>query len=364
MRTGSGSASNIRVRFRAPTFQGSDNIEQIASPDEHEKDEASSNRETSRGKRRHSSLRLSSDPDSQNRPLTPSVYHGSYGKSKRGPKSALQSSFDAKSPSGSAAPSPRSSASHLQLQHLLQAVDVELDTYGLSELRDGFFDASFYRPLRRDISEEDARKSLPPAFHRHHPLSLRHFILNQWHELLGFLESLRKYSSGLKLLKTFLGFFVAYILCLIPTSKDWLGKYNYIIVVSAISNHAGRSVGSQIEGALMTIMGTIAGLAWGSLALYVSTSTGPARAGYGGVLATFLVVFTAAIAWLRALFMRFFQAVICAGIAICYTCLTDTSEAVSWRKLFEYGVPWVLGQAICLFTSACIIPDTGSRSLA
>ena len=136
------------------------------------------------------------------------------------------------------------------------------------------------------------------------------------------------------------------------------------MVVSAIVNHPGRSVGSQIDGLFLTTLGTVAGLGWGSLALYTSTSTAPARAGYGGVLATFLVMFAAAIAWLRCLFMRFYQAVICAGIAICYTCLANTSEAVGWRKVFDYGIPWVLGQALCLLIAALIFPDTGSRSLA
>ena len=49
----------------------------------------------------------------------------------------------------------------------------------------------------------------------------------------------------------------------------------------------------------MTILGTVAGLGWGSLALYVSTSTSAAQSGYGGILAAFLIIFAAAIGWLR-----------------------------------------------------------------
>lgn len=307
---------------------------------------------------------MSNDLGHQKGSLTPKIYHGSYARASRGSRLSSRGSFDARRFYGSAAPSPRASASHVQLQHLLQAVDFEVDTYGLSELRDGFFDASFYRPSRQDTANSDVRESLPPAFRKLHPLSLRHFVPQQWREFVGFINSLRQYRSGLKLSKTFLGFFIAYVICLVPASRDWLGRYNYIIVISALINHSGRSVGSQIDGTIMTTLGTVAGLGWGSLALYASTSTGPARSGYGGVLATFLVSFTAAIAWLRCLFMRFYQAVLCAGIAICYTCLANTSEAVSWRKLLDYGIPWVLGQALCLLVSLCIFPDTGSRSLA
>lgn len=364
MISGSGPASDFHIQYRAPNYQTSDETRGVASQDWQDRDEASSNRVTSRFKRASLSVPVSNDLSHPEGSKTPRIYHGSYARASHGRKLSLRGSLDARSLYGSAAPSPRTSASHVQLQHLLQAVDIEVDTYGLSELRDGFFDASFYRPLRPDRANQNVRESLPPAFRKHHPLSLRYSVLLQWREFVAFLDSLRKYSSGLKLFKTFLGFFIAYAICLIPASRDWLGRYNYIIVISTLINHSGRSVGSQIDGTIMTTLGTIAGLGWGSLALYASTSTGPARSGYGGVLATFLVLFTAAIAWLRCLFMRFYQAVLCAGIAICYTCLANTSEAVSWRKLLDYGIPWVLGQTLCLLVSLCIFPDTGSRSLS
>lgn len=358
--------TDFRIQFREPAFQASDDVEAVASQDWQDDGHGSSDRKNQRLRSRPPKLPLSDGSSSQKPPTTPrgSIYLGSYGKAAENSRYSLPGSVDGKSLYGSAAPSPRVSASHPQLQHLLQAVDIQCDTYGLSELRDGFFDASFYRPAKSGSNRDRARDSLPPAFRKHHPLSLRYFLPHQWNEFKGFVQSLRKYSSGLKLFKTFLGFFVAYIICLVPASRDWLGRYNYIMVISAIINHPGRSVGSQIDGLFLTTLGTVAGLGWGSLALYVSTSTASARAGYGGVLATFLILFTAAIAWLRCLFMRFFQAVLCAGIAICYTCLADTSEAVGWRKLFDYGIPWVLGQALCLLIAAFVFPDTGSRPLA
>lgn len=255
--------------------------------------------------------------------------------------------------------------SHLQLQHLLQAVDVDLETYCLQEQRDGFFDTSFYRPLNRDHTQmmREASETLPDGFRKKDPLSLRGFIPQQWRELVTIIKQITTTRAGIKLAKSFLGFFITYIICLIPASRDWLGRYNFVIVLSAIINHPGRPLGSQIDGAVLTILGTVAGLGWGCLALYVSTSTGPARSGYGGVLATLLVLFTTAIAWLRCIYMRFFQAVISAGIAICYTCLADTSGVVGWRKVFDYGIPWVLGQAVCLMVAIVLLPDTSSRPI-
>ena len=364
MSTGTPSGE-FRIQVREPTFQASDEIEAVASHDRRRDDHESSSRKTSRLRSR-TRLHLSKGQSSQKVPTTSNdnIYLGSYGKGAENPLFSLRKSVDGGSQDGSAAPSPRVSASHTQLQHLLQAVDVLCDTYGLSELREGFFDASFYRPFRMDFHGDRARDSPAAAFHKHHPLSLRDFLPRQWREFKGFLLSLKSFHSSLKLCKNFLGFYVAYIICLVPASRDWLGKYNYVMVISAIVNHPGRSVGSQIDGLFLTTLGTVAGLGWGSLALYTSTSTAPARAGYGGVLATFLILFAATIAWLRCLFMRFYQAVISAGIAICYTCLANTSEAVGWRKVFDYGIPWVLGQALCLLIAVLIFPDMGSRSLA
>lgn len=260
---------------------------------------------------------------------------------------------------------PSRNPSQAQLDRLLPNADASLETYGINELRDGFFDATYYRPQRRDRPEmmRKASTTLPPALQTPHPLSFKYFIPRQWKRFHDFVQQISTTRSGIKLLKSFLSFFVAYVICLIPVSRHWLGRYSHILTLSALMNHAGRPTGSQIDGAVLTILGTAAGLSWGSMALWVSTSTSIARTGYGGVLATFLIIFTAAVAFLRCSFMRLYQAVISAGISICYVCLADTSEAVGWTKIFDYGVPWVLGQAIALLISCIIVPDSGSRSL-
>ncbi|KAL8970696.1 MAG: hypothetical protein Q9197_003679 [Variospora fuerteventurae] len=249
--------------------------------------------------------------------------------------------------------------------HLLSKTEDELETYGINETRDGFFDATFYRPLRRNRQQmmKRASETLPLALQTHHPLSLKYFVPRQWSELKDSVRQIATTRSGLELFKSFLGFYVAYIICLIPASRQWLGSHSYVLPLSALVNHAGRPIGSQIDGAFLTIVGTAAGLGWGSLAMYVSTSTATAQNGYGGVLAAFLVIFTATVAVLRCTFIRLYQAMISAGIAICYLCLADTSETVGWRKIFNYGIPWVLGQAICLIVSSLVFPATGARAL-
>lgn len=252
-----------------------------------------------------------------------------------------------------------------QLDHLLPKTEDDLETYDIHEMRDGFFDATFYRPLPRNRQQvmRKASETLPFSLQTHHPLSLKYFLPHQWSEFRDFVQQNTTTRSGITLLKSFLGFFIAYIVCLIPASRHWLGHYSYILPLSALFNHPGRPIGSQIDGTVLTTLGTVAGLGWGCLALYISTFTSTAQKNYGGVLATFLVIFTTAVATLRCTFMRLYQAVISAGIAICYICLADTSETVGWTKVFNYGIPWVLGQAICLVVSFVCFPATGARSV-
>ena len=314
-------------------------------------------------KRTPKSLHLAEEPNPQHLAAVHDVIRGSFAH----PSTNLRDSLDSRTLRASPVASPRENNNHLQLEHLLQAVDADLDGYGLEESRDGFFDALFKRPLKCDHEDlmRKAAETLPDDFRKkNHPLSLRRFLPQQLRETKAFFLRISTSRAGVDLLKTFLGFFTTYLICLIPASRDRLGRYNYIMVVSAIINHPGRAIGSQCDGTILTILGTAAGLGWGSLALYVSTSTATAKSGYGGILATFLVFFAAFIGWLRCVFIRLYQAVLCAGIAIVYTCLADTSQSVGWKKVFDYGVPWVLGQAVCLIIAVSVFPDAGSRSLA
>ena len=285
------------------------------------------------------------------RPSCSSVYLGSYAQVTP-PASSSRASSPA---SGVGRQIP--SVSKSKLEDLLSHPDPDLEDFGLEETRDGFFSATFYppKPKRQDLPHRVEGESKGVE-------GLWSWVSGLGGSTLGVLRELRG-RPGVKLFKSFFGVWAAYVVCLVPASRDWLGRYNFIIILSAIVNHAGRACGSQIDGAFMTCLGTVAGLGWGSLALYVSTSTGVARRGYGGVLATFLVIFTAAIGYVRCLYIRFYQAVIAAGVSICYVCLANTSEEVGWRKVFDYGIPWVLGQALCLIVNFVIFPSAGVRSL-
>ena len=347
-----------RIQFRSPTLD----VEATGGlPNErYQNDDPRSAHKSARFRKRKPKPLQTDEASPQIITAEQDVYLGSYA------QSTPRGSIDTTNLHSRPVPSPRASLSHLQLEHLLKTVDTGLNNYGVEELRDGFFGALFYRPVGGKPTDEmiEASATLPSSFQKNHPLSAHRFIPQQIKEVEDFIHQITTSRAGVKLLKSFLGVFICYIICLVPASRDWLGRYNYIIAVSAIVNHPGRKLGSQLDGAILTILGTIAGLSWGSLAIYVSTSDATARNGYGGVLAAFLVFFTMVIGWLRCVFIRFYQAVLCAGFAIFYMCLADTSETVGWLKVFEYGIPFVLGQAVCFVVATIVFPDAGSRSLA
>ena len=256
--------------------------------------------------------------------------------------------------------------SHSRLESLLHDLDLDLETYGVEETRDGFFDASFFKPSKINHQDlmRDAEYTLPAAFKKINPLSPKAFFPGQWHDVKEVITAVTTTRAGIKLNKSFLAFFIAYILCLVPVIREWLGRYSYIMVISVIINHPGRAIGAQVDGAVLTILGSATGLGWGAFALWLSSSTSVARRGFGGILAAFLVVFMGTIAALRCYLVRFYQLVICAGIAISYTCLADTADEVNWKKLFDYGIPWLFGQALCMLICCTIFPDAGARPLA
>lgn len=254
-----------------------------------------------------------------------------------------------------------------QIEQIVSDDKIDTETYGVSELREGFFDALFLKPTVTPSAElrEHAKTTLPRAFDKGNPLSPKHFMSRQIHELHSLLNRVTTTRAGIRLLKSFSAFFIAYILCLVPVIRDWLGRYSYIMVVSVILNHPARTVGSQVDGAIMTTVGTAAGLGWGVIALLLSTSTLAASAGFGGILAMFMAVFMAVIAWVRSFFVKFHQAVLCAGIAITFTTLAETSSRdIEWSKLLSYGLPWVMGQVIALVVNCLVFPDAGARPLA
>lgn len=312
---------------------------------------------------KHVQLDLSSRPE---RPLASNSFLRSYS------QSSFRSPARSRRSSGFASPAvgtPRGSVSTISLQQLIERLELDqYDTYGVEELRGGFFDASFFRPLDKAKSESE-RISLQTSeepqqeiknrdtFDFLHPLKLLSSIYN-------FILLLRT-RRGTHIIKSFLSYYLAYILCLIPVTQQWLGRHSYFATISVLFNHSGRTFGAQIDGFMLCVLGAAVGLAWGCLALELSNGPNANEPGLKGVVAILLILFSVIIAWLRSSLVRLYQAIMSAGLAVYYTCLLEPNEPEwSKRRIWEFAIPWLAGQIICLIVNVIVIPGAGGKEIA
>ncbi|KAA8909151.1 hypothetical protein FN846DRAFT_627486 [Sphaerosporella brunnea] len=268
--------------------------------------------------------------------------------------------------------SPRASISTFHLQHLLESLEMDqYDTFGIEELRDGFFDATFYRSTTHQDSDDDDEEEEDgeAMFGVNLGKLFRKKLRAQLEDTKFFFTATFGTRDGILLAKSFLGYFIAYILCLIPKTRTVLGDYSYWVTIAALFNHAGRTAGAQIDGTVGCIVGGALGLAVGTLALEVASSTAVSRAAYGGVLAAFVVPILAIIGWIRCSFLRLYQALITAGLALIFLCLVGTEsidQTGKWRRSMvqEFAIPWLIGLGISLVVNLCLYPETGGRAVA
>ena len=128
-------------------FQGDSSFHSSQSKSDHDRIIATSSRENIK--------------PTEQRLSTGSVHSGSHSKRYKRSLGSLHHSVGHGTPSRN--------ASLVQLDGLLQNVDAELDSFGIQEQRDGFFDPTFYRPFRPDHSEmtKKAFESLPVSLQTH-----------------------------------------------------------------------------------------------------------------------------------------------------------------------------------------------------
>jgi hypothetical protein len=270
-------------------------------------------------------------------------------------------------PSGARSPidphSPRASKSTFYIQDLLENLEMDqYDTFGTQEMRDGFFDAIFYRSLNQETDDEICAQLTDKE-------ESKSVLRTQLDDIEYFFQSAFTTQDSLMLAKAFLGYFITYIVCLIPRVQDVLGIYSYWATVAALFNHSGRTLGAQIDGTIGCIGGGALGLAIGYLALEVASVTEASLPGCGGVLAAFMIPLVASMAWIRCSLLRFYQAMIAAGLAVIFLCLVEPDVVIQtreWRHriVLEFAYPWLLGLGICLIVNISVLPETGSRAVA
>ncbi|KAK6544384.1 hypothetical protein TWF694_001084 [Orbilia ellipsospora] len=297
-----------------------------------------------------------SSPGSPWTPTYTKVYRGSF--------AATPISRGSRSRHASGQTTPRGDSSlagaNFPLEQFLNRLQLEaddLEDYGVEEMRDGFFDASFYKMPRKELATAKNKKIRSP-------FSLRRFIQLQREGIERFWWNISRSKRRYGLLRAVTAYMVAYILCLVPVIQHWLGQYHFIMIIATIINHAGRSIGAQVEGSIACIFGAGLGIGAGLLALWISTVSQPARDHYGAFLAICLLLTLPILAWSRARFARVFQLCVCAGFALLFMICDRVGPTISYHKVWEFGIPWVLGISVAQIVNVVVFPNTGNLQLA
>jgi hypothetical protein len=247
------------------------------------------------------------------------------------------------------------------------------ETFGVEELRNGFFDAVFVpRTLIERLAYNAVKAAADDAADSAvdetsaGATDLKKMInraVNSMRKLVHLF--LRIHSFGCPpFAKAFMAYMVCYILCLVKVVGNWLGQYCYFMCLAAILHHAGHSSGNQLEITAQTIIGGALGLGWGALAVYVSSSTSVANNGYGGILAAFTIVIVAITAWFRASFIRLYHGIIAFSYIFISTTIFETGELPhNWRLLWDIGIPYLMGVLLVLLVNLMVMPDFGHTSI-
>lgn len=225
----------------------------------------------------------------------------------------------------------------------------KLESFGLEELRDGFFDPVYtsYEPIH-------------PAEHEIDDHSPQY----RWVKLVN-LQELR--SNWKAVFKYWLATFTAVALCLISPAGKWFGdEYRYFLPLAVLIHHPVRDIGVQLEMSLQSIVGASFGMGYCSLVWYVSTATGPVASNQGGILFLGLFLATLHSHWLRSTYQRLFYFSTSFGIAAIFFCgssLVFHKGELQWRIYWDFGISYLFGIILSLLICICIFPHTGHSAV-
>lgn len=254
-----------------------------------------------------------------------------------------------------------------RMHHTTQAQEESelLETYGLEELREGYFDAIFEPAKQTDenarvVAEEMKEAARQRAKKVKTPIQLfLGMFVSSYHAVRLTLLT----QNGITVLKAFIAYFVAFCLCIIHPTARWLGPHCYFLPIATILHHPGRRTGSQIEITIQCIIGQALGMGVGALGLYVSDSTTTARKGHGGLLAVAVIPTIAIASWLRASYIRLYHGFLSLGIALLAMTDIDVSSRFHWRSAWNFGIPYLFGMLLPLVVNLLIFPSMGQSDM-
>lgn len=152
-------------------------------------------------------------------------------------------------------------------------------------------------------------------------------------------------------------------ICLIPGAKTTIGKAAYLAAITTVFGHPGRRFGLMVEALTLALCGTLLGVAWSILAIYLSSlvfqSHSPAAYAIRGF---FLAIAMMVHGFLRSRTPRLFIFVLLL-IIVSVVSLISTATSVTPVLATQILYPILLAMVVSVLVNLCIFPEFSSSFL-
>ena len=176
-------------------------------------------------------------------------------------------------------------------------------------------------------------------------------------------ENLQTNHLWQRMLKNTLATTIAVILALLPAVVRVYGKAAYLGPITTVFGHPGRRFGMMAEALVLAISGTLLGIGWSMLGLYLSSlvyhTNAPAAYTIRGV---FLVVALIFHGFLRSHTPRLFILVLLLVI-VSVVSLTSVATEVTKTSVTQLLYPILTASGVLLVVNTCVFPEFSSSFL-
>ncbi|ESZ99077.1 hypothetical protein SBOR_0487 [Sclerotinia borealis F-4128] len=166
-----------------------------------------------------------------------------------------------------------------------------------------------------------------------------------------------------RMLKNTLATTICIIIAIIPRVVEIYGKAAYLAPMTSVFGHPGRRFGMMAEALILALSGTMLGVAWSMLALYLSSliyhSNPQAAFTIRGIFLAIALLFHG---FLRSHTPRLFLMVLLLLI-VAVVSMTSTATAVTTLSVTQLVYPIVTAIAVLLAVNTLVFPEFSSSFL-
>ena len=176
-------------------------------------------------------------------------------------------------------------------------------------------------------------------------------------------ENLKKDNLWKRILKNVIATSAAVSICLIPGAKATIGRAAYLAPITTVFGHPGRRFGTMVEALVLVLCGTLLGVAWSTLGIYLGSlvfSRNPSAA--YAIRGVFLAIAMMLHGFLRSRTPRLFIFVLLL-IIVSVVSLTSTATVVTLAFATQILYPILIAVCVIILVNLSFFPEFSSSFL-